>query len=120
MSASAELPARQWLGRVIDARLQLLDRQIHDERGTPMGTVDDVELDGLALSEDIPHVTGPVVAALVSSHVLATGSSAAAARRPGRSSSTGNWSAGSARPSRCGGAATGSTRCGWSDGCAPR
>jgi hypothetical protein len=59
--------------RIIDARLQLLDRQILDDDGNPIGTVDDIELDDLALDHDIAAGTAaPQVTALVSGHGLST------------------------------------------------
>lgn len=53
-------------GRVIDARLHLLDRQVLDVDGVPVTTVDDVELvDGAAGAP-------PRVAALLSGSILNT------------------------------------------------
>ena len=59
-------------GLVIDARLHLLDRQIVDVEGTPVCTVDDLEVHGLDGS-DMPDGTQPaVVTSLLSGAVLAT------------------------------------------------
>ena len=40
-------------GRVLDAHLHLLDRQVLDRDGTPVTTVDDLELDGIELGARI-------------------------------------------------------------------
>jgi hypothetical protein len=59
-------------GLVLDARLHLLDRQILDADGTPVCTVDDLEVHGLDGS-DLPDGTQPaVVTSLLSGAVLAT------------------------------------------------
>ena len=51
-----ELPeAPRAPGTLIDARLHLLDRQILDADGAPVGIVDDLELSDT--SDDVPHVT---------------------------------------------------------------
>jgi len=60
-------------GRIIDAQLHLLDRQILDPSGTPVTTVDDLELTDVAWNE--PLVEGaeaPLVENLLSGPVLAT------------------------------------------------
>lgn len=73
MTPPDDLPALEWQGRVLDARLQLLDRQIHDVRELPVGTVDDISLDGLTFGTDIsPGTPAPTVTAVVSGRVLAT------------------------------------------------
>jgi sporulation protein YlmC with PRC-barrel domain len=60
-------------GRLIDARLHLLDRQLVDPDGTPVGTVDDVEFDGITTGEPIASAgPAPRVTALMSGHVLVT------------------------------------------------
>lgn len=51
-------------GRVLDARLHLLDRQVLDADGVPVCTLDDLELD-----DDGPTVT---ISALLSGPVLGT------------------------------------------------
>ena len=62
-----------WDGLVVDARLQLLDRQLHDHRDDPIGVVDDLDLADVPVGVDIPTGTSaPRVAALVTGHVLAT------------------------------------------------
>ena len=59
-------------GRVLDARLHLLDRQILDVDGTPVCTVDDLEVHGLDGS-DLPDGTQQaVITSLLSGAVLAT------------------------------------------------
>ena len=59
-------------GRVLDARLHLLDRQVHDVDGTPVVVVDDLEVRGV---DGDAHPTGAqdaVVTALLSGPVLGT------------------------------------------------
>ena len=59
-------------GLVIDARLHLLDRQIVDVEGTPVCTVDDLEIHGLD-GADMPDGTQPaVITSMLSGAVLAT------------------------------------------------
>lgn len=73
MTADHSLPAKHWHGRIIDARLQLLDHQILDSRGDAVGTVDDIELDGVPRHVDIaPGTKAPTVASLVSGHLVVT------------------------------------------------
>ncbi len=68
-----ELPAMGHRGRLLDARLHLLDRQLLDDDGDPAGIVDDLELSGVELNQDVkggseaPRVTG-----LLSGQVVAT------------------------------------------------
>jgi hypothetical protein len=69
------LEQKLWNGFVLDARLQLLDRQLHDHDGNPIGVVDDLDLDldGVVADQDIPDgAPAPTVASLVTGHVLAT------------------------------------------------
>lgn len=67
------LPDLHHDGRVIDARLQLLDRQLLDDAGDPVGTVDDLELTGVTIGESISRDgEPPQVTAILSGHVLAT------------------------------------------------
>lgn len=62
-----------WDGRVVDARLQVLDRQLHDHHDDPIGVVDDLELADVPVGVDIPTGTpAPRITALVTGHVLAT------------------------------------------------
>lgn len=59
-------------GRVLDARLHLLDRQVLDPDGSPVCTVDDLELHG-ADGADVPDGTQPAyVTAVLTGPVLAT------------------------------------------------
>jgi hypothetical protein len=65
--ARADLPLDESpRGRVLDAKLHLLDRQLVDGAGTPVATVDDLEL------EDVTAGGSPRIAALVSGSVLWT------------------------------------------------
>jgi hypothetical protein len=61
-------------GRIIDARLHLLDRQVLDAEGVPVTTVDDLELNDVPPSPDPiePGTPAPVITALLSGPVLAT------------------------------------------------
>lgn len=69
-SASPDLPHR---GRMLDARLHLLDRQLLDHNGDPAGTIDDLELSGVTVGQTISvNAPAPQVTALLSGHVLAT------------------------------------------------
>ena len=62
-----------WAGRLIDARLHLLDRQVLDVDGEPVSTVDDLELtevpDG---SRAAGEASAPAISALLSGQVTAT------------------------------------------------
>jgi hypothetical protein len=67
------LPAPQVAGRVLDAQLHLLDRQVLDHDGVPVTTVDDLELSGPAVDVEIePGTAAPVVTALLTGPVLGT------------------------------------------------
>ena len=67
------LPAPQVAGRVLDAQLHLLDRQVLDHDGVPVTTVDDLELSGPAVDVEIePGAAAPVVTALLTGPVLGT------------------------------------------------
>ncbi len=60
-------------GRALDARLHLLDRQLLDADGDPVGIVDDLELTGVEPDQDIdPAAPAPSVTALLSGEVVAT------------------------------------------------
>ena len=60
-------------GRLLDAQLHLLDRQVIDVHGAPITAVDDVELSDVALDEDLaPDTQAPVIVALLSGPVLGT------------------------------------------------
>ncbi|WP_029112102.1 hypothetical protein [Mycobacterium sp. URHB0044] len=68
-----ELPNKPHRGRLLDARLHLLDRQLVDPEGDPVGIVDDLELDGVAFGEPVrPGAPAPKVEGILSGHVLAT------------------------------------------------
>ena len=58
---------------LLDARLHLLDRQVHDDVGEPVGIVDDLDLDGIAIGADIARDTpAPRVVGILTGQVLAT------------------------------------------------
>jgi hypothetical protein len=68
-----ELEPKPWDGRVLDARLHILDRQLHDHDGEPVGAVDDIDLDGVPIDVAIEAGTpAPMVAALVTGNVWST------------------------------------------------
>jgi hypothetical protein len=58
-------------GRILDARLHLLDRQVLDVKGEPVTTVDDLELADLQFGER-PGTRPPAVSALISGPILTT------------------------------------------------
>jgi hypothetical protein len=58
-------------GRVLDARLQLLDRQVLDPDGMPVTAVASLELSDVPWDEDLPEdAEAPVVTALLTGPVL--------------------------------------------------
>jgi len=60
-------------GRLLDAQLHLLDRQVIDAHGIPITTVDDLELADVPYRQDIPPSTpAPEICALLSGPVLGT------------------------------------------------
>ncbi|GFG51755.1 hypothetical protein CQY20_10820 [Mycolicibacterium agri] len=71
--SGAELPIKRYRGHLVDARLHLLDRQLLDHRGDPVGIVDDLELDGVHPGRNIDaDAPAPRVTALLSGKVVAT------------------------------------------------
>ncbi|HEV7624298.1 MAG TPA: hypothetical protein VGO26_09185 [Amnibacterium sp.] len=58
-------------GRVLDARLHLLDRQVLDLEGQPVTTVDDLELADLQHGER-REAEPPTISALISGPILTT------------------------------------------------
>ncbi|HET6826018.1 MAG TPA: hypothetical protein VFH64_08850 [Amnibacterium sp.] len=58
-------------GRILDARLHLLDRQVLDVDGEPVTTVDDLELGDLQFGER-PRSAAPTITALISGPILTT------------------------------------------------
>jgi hypothetical protein len=68
-----ELPAKRHRGRLVDARLHLLDRQLLNEYDDPVGIVDDLELSGVELDRDVADGSqAPQVTELLSGRVVAT------------------------------------------------
>jgi hypothetical protein len=66
-------PAPLYPGRVLDARLHLLDRQVLDSDGVPVTTLDDLEIEGPELREGMSDgKVPPRVTALLSGNVLVT------------------------------------------------
>jgi hypothetical protein len=60
-------------GRLLDARLHLLDRQLLDDSGEPVGIVDDLELDHITIGADIPPGSRtPTVDGLLTAQVVGT------------------------------------------------
>lgn len=69
----SDLPVKRHRGHLLDARLHLLDRQMLDDAGDPVGIVDDIELTGIDMDRDIAvDAPPPRVSALLSGHVVAT------------------------------------------------
>ncbi|WP_326547691.1 hypothetical protein QGN32_05865 [Mycolicibacterium sp. ND9-15] len=69
----SRLPTKRHRGRLLDARLHLLDRQMLDDSGDPIGIVDDIELTGIDVDQDIPAgAQPPRVSGLLSGQVVAT------------------------------------------------
>jgi hypothetical protein len=68
-----DLPNKPHRGRLLDARLHLLDRQLVDHQEDPVGIVDDLELSGVEPDRDVAQGTAaPQVTALYSGRVVAT------------------------------------------------
>jgi len=68
-----DLPNMPHRGRLIDARLHLLDRQLLDDNNDPVGIVDDLEVTDFDVDKDIPSGTeAPRVTGLLSGHVVGT------------------------------------------------
>ena len=68
-----ELPVKRHRGRLVDARLHLLDRQLLNEHDDPVGIVDDLELSGVELDQKVAEGSqAPQVTALLSGRVVAT------------------------------------------------
>ncbi|MCA4134771.1 hypothetical protein [Arthrobacter sp. M4] len=60
-------------GRLLDAQLHLLDRQLLDVDGVPVTTIDDLELSGPEHDEPIPEgAEAPRITALLTGPVLGT------------------------------------------------
>jgi len=60
------------VGRILDAELHLLDRQVLDRTGTPVTAVDDLELSDIPLGAELDGVEAPVVENLLAGTVLGT------------------------------------------------
>lgn len=65
-------PVPEIAGRLLDARLHLLDRQVLDVEGVPVCTVDDLEVTGADVGADLDPSTPVRVSALLSGPVLGT------------------------------------------------
>ena len=60
-------------GRVLDAHLHILDRQVLDRDAVPVTTVADLDLDGITLGASIePGAQAPTVVAILTGPDLAT------------------------------------------------
>ncbi|MFT4283842.1 MAG: hypothetical protein QM598_03290 [Protaetiibacter sp.] len=59
-------------GRIVDAQLHLLDRQVLDREGVPVTAVDDLELSDIPFDADLDGVEPPVIESLLSGAVLGT------------------------------------------------
>jgi hypothetical protein len=68
-----DLPDKPHRGKLLDARLHLLDRQLLDDEDDPAGIVDDLGLSGVEIDKDIPEGTpAPQVTGLLSGQVVVT------------------------------------------------
>jgi hypothetical protein len=68
-----ELPVKRHRGALVDARLHLLDRQLLDDDGDPVGIVDDLELSGIESARDVAEGSGaPQVTALLTGRAVAS------------------------------------------------
>lgn len=68
-----DLPDKPHRGRLLDARLHLLDRQLLDDNDDPVGIVDDLELSDIEVDTDIAAgADAPQVTALLSGQVVGT------------------------------------------------
>ena len=66
-------PVPPTAGRTLDAQLHLMDRQVLDNDGVPVTTVDDLELSGPDPATELPPGTpAPVLTALLTGPVLGT------------------------------------------------
>ncbi|MCU1441012.1 MAG: hypothetical protein JWP85_2009 [Rhodoglobus sp.] len=59
-------------GRILDAQLHLLDRQVLDADRVPIAAVDDIELTDIASGDIAVGTEGPIIENLLSGPVLAT------------------------------------------------
>ncbi|MDQ1555821.1 MAG: hypothetical protein QOI02_823 [Actinomycetota bacterium] len=67
------LPKPNYTGRVVDAQLQLLDRQVIDDTGKPVCVVDDIEVAGIELGQRmLRDAPAPTIDALLSGPVFLT------------------------------------------------
>ena len=102
---------------MLDAHLHLLDRQVLDRDGTPVTTVDDLELDGIELGARIePGSPAPTVAAILTGPQLLMRIFGGHAPPGDASRSRGSSSPRSARPCDSASAPIRSTRRGSSAG----
>ena len=106
-------------GRLLDARLHLLDRQLIDDAGEPVGIVDDLDLDGVAVGDDIARGTpAPRVSGILTGQVLATRIFGGQPPRASCNRCPGGWSPSSAPSCSCVRPTSRSTASGWNTGCA--
>ena len=72
-SSGSDFPdARRPSGRLIDARLHLLDRQLFDADDAPVGIVDDLDIDIPTDVDIAASVPAPLVTGILTGQVLAT------------------------------------------------
>ncbi|MGW4479687.1 hypothetical protein [Rhodococcus triatomae] len=73
MTRNEDLPAAPIRGRLLDARLHLLDRLVVDVDGLPVTVVDDLELEGVETEGEIAvDAPAPRVCAILSGNALPT------------------------------------------------
>jgi len=113
-----ELPVKRHRGRLVDARLHLLDRQMLNEDDDPVGIVDDLELSGVEIDREVTAGSqAPQVTALLSGRVVATRILGGAPPRSLLSRSRGSWSRRLGWCSSSGTPMRPSMWTGWSGGC---
>jgi hypothetical protein len=72
----SKLPVVPHRGRLLDARLHLLDRQLLDHTDAPVGIVDDLEITDIDIDRDIrsgteaPQVTGVLSGQVVTARIF--------------------------------------------------
>jgi hypothetical protein len=57
---------------LLDARLHLLDRQLLDHAGEPIGIVDDLDVEGVDVGAEISPGASPQIGGILTGQVLAT------------------------------------------------
>ncbi len=66
------LPRPEYRGRVLDAALHLLDRQVQDVHGEPVQTADDLEIGDVPVGESLEGAERPRILAILNGTALST------------------------------------------------